>query len=98
MTRRIIRADGTEEALPQPVGIVALSNLIGADTVDTVSLRHLGHPLQVMLVDDAGHQLRRPVNAKATALYHANCKPGATHQIVGDVAVVFDNDFGGPHG
>lgn len=36
---------------------------------------------------------RKPVNAKATELYHAVCKPGTTHQIVGDVAIVNDEDF-----
>lgn len=33
---------------------------------------------------------RKPVNAKATQLYHAICRPGTTHQIVGDVAIVVD--------
>ena len=33
---------------------------------------------------------RKPVNPKATALYHAVCKPGTTHQIVGDVAIIVD--------
>ena len=33
---------------------------------------------------------RKPVNAKATALYHSVCRPGTTHQIVGDVAIVID--------
>jgi hypothetical protein len=36
---------------------------------------------------------RKPVNAKATALYHAICRPGTTHQIVGDVALAHDEDF-----
>jgi hypothetical protein len=36
---------------------------------------------------------RRPVNAEATRLYLATCRPGTTHQIVGDVAIVNDNDF-----
>ncbi len=35
----------------------------------------------------------RPVNAEATKLYHAVCVPGTTHQIVGDVAIVLDEDF-----
>lgn len=38
-----------------------------------------------------GH--RKPVNEKATALYWENCLPGTTHQIVGDVAIVPDEDF-----
>jgi hypothetical protein len=37
---------------------------------------------------------RFPVNPKATALYHANCVAGTTHQIVGDVVITPDDDFG----
>lgn len=36
---------------------------------------------------------RKPVNAEATKLYLANCRPGTVHQIVGDVVVVPDLDF-----
>ena len=37
---------------------------------------------------------RKPVNVEATRLYHLNCIPaGMTHQIVGDVVVVPDDDF-----
>lgn len=35
----------------------------------------------------------KPVNALATALYLANCRPGTTHQIVGDVLVTLDGDY-----
>ncbi len=35
----------------------------------------------------------KPVNAEATRLYHLNCLPGTTHQIVGDVMVVPDLDY-----
>lgn len=35
---------------------------------------------------------RKPVNEKATKLYHKVCKPGTTHQIVGDVAIVVDRE------
>jgi hypothetical protein len=37
-------------------------------------------------------------NVKATALYHANCQPGTTHKILGDVYVCPDDDFAGPDG
>jgi hypothetical protein len=67
--------------------------MIGADMIDTVVLRHLGHPVQVMIVDDTGMIDGKPVNVKATELYHANCHPGTTHQIHGDVVVVPDDDF-----
>lgn len=36
---------------------------------------------------------RKPVNVEATKLYLANCMPGHTHQIVGDVLVVPDQDY-----
>lgn len=38
----------------------------------------------------------KPVNEIATALYHANCYPGVTHQILGDVFVAPDDDFATP--
>jgi len=37
-------------------------------------------------------QARKPVNPRATELYHAVCLPGTTHQIVGDVAILHDAD------
>lgn len=36
---------------------------------------------------------RKPFNPEATKLYHGVCRPGTTHQIVGDVAIVLDEDF-----
>lgn len=66
-------------------------------------------PLHVMICDDRGYdsvpviegntchlepvRARLPVNREATRLYHLNCRPGTTHQIVGDVVVVPDSDF-----
>jgi len=66
-------------------------------------------PLHVMAVDDNGYETRteqvenvmhviptrarKPVNAEATKLYHANCVPGTTHEIVGDVFISPDDDF-----
>jgi hypothetical protein len=35
---------------------------------------------------------RKPVNPRATELYLALCRPGETHQIVGDVAILHDRD------
>jgi hypothetical protein len=110
--RKIIRTDGTEEPFDAPRKIGDLCKAIGAGLIDTVQLRHLGLPVHVMLVDDNGWETksvekpngvelvpvraRKPVNEKATALYLANCRPGTTHQIVGDVVVCPDDDFGGP--
>lgn len=36
---------------------------------------------------------RKPVNSVATAMYRKSCRPGTTHEIVGDVLVLPDNDF-----
>ena len=115
--RRIIRADGTVQLLERPHTMRELERLLNTDGVDTVNLRHAGHPLMVMVVIDRGWDTEavedtvttngmtfqrttmkpvRPrfaINEQATALYHANCIPGTTHQIAGDVAVVPDSDF-----
>lgn len=94
--RRLIAIDGTETAIETPISMAEIKRRIGADTLDSVQLRHLGRPTMMMLLDDRGHETRRPVNAKATALYHANCYPGTTHTIRGDVVIAPDSDFGGP--
>lgn len=109
--RRLIRTDGTEIDLPDPVPYARIGALIGAAVTDTVCLHHMGTtPLHVMVVDDLGYETeqidhgggvfesrcmraRKPVNEEATRLYHLNCQPGTTHQIVGDVLVVPDQDY-----
>jgi hypothetical protein len=81
----------------------------GGKGLDHVNLRHgrtmfvdgSGYDTETVSEDRGGVayvQLKpvranKPVNPKATALYHATCKPGTTHQIVGDVAIVTDADF-----
>lgn len=94
--RVLIKADGTRRELVGPHAMSDLRAMIGADTLDKVNLRHLGHPMMVMLVDDAGYSKGLPVNAEATHLYKANCMPGAKHVIRGDVVVVPDDDFAAP--
>lgn len=112
MIRRLIRVDGTEQELPAALPLSAIAKMIDATTLDFVSLHHLGRPLHVMAVDDGGYvtvtvpieggvrlqpvAALKPVNAKATDLYWKNCKPGTKHQIVGDVVIIPDDDFGGP--
>lgn len=86
---KVIRASGAEEAIEGAPRIAAIEALIGADCLDTVNLRDG----RVMLVDDNGISKNLAVNAVATGLYHAVCRPGTTHQIRGDVAVVHDADF-----
>lgn len=93
VTRKVIRCDGTAVDLPAPLRMSELQRLIAAEGLDTVSLRHLGRPLHVMLVDDTGLIDGKPVNPEATRLYHANCRPGTTQPICGDVVIVPDSDF-----
>jgi hypothetical protein len=86
---KVIRTSGSEEAIEGAPRIAKIESLIDADCLDTVNLRDG----RVMLVDDNSISKGLPVNAKATDLYHAVCRPGTTHEIRGDVAVVFDSDF-----
>lgn len=92
--RRVIRSDGSVIPLPKPEPMEALRRMIGADTLGVVTLKHLGEPRQVLLLDDEGYAKEREPNAAATALYLANCRPGATHQVLGDCVVCPDSDFG----
>lgn len=91
--RALIKADGIRQDLDVRKTTAQIKGLIGAECLDTVSLRHMGSPAHVMLVDDLGHDKGLPVNEEATRLYHLNCRPGTTHQIRGDVVVVPDLDF-----
>lgn len=92
--RKLIRVDGTEEELVGPHARRDIKQMIGAESLSTVTLRHLGQPLHVMLVDDLGYDKGLSTNARATELYWANCHPGTTHEIRGDVVIVPDGDFG----
>lgn len=65
--RKIIYCDGTERELPEAVTLRELASLIGASTLDTVNLRHLGQPLHVMCVDDDGYEVE-PVQHSPTHL------------------------------
>lgn len=92
--RRLILVDGTVDVIERRITTARAATLIGAlEGLDTVSLRHMGPPLMVMLLGDSAYNLNRPINPIATALYHANCIPGTTHPICGDVAIVPDDDF-----
>ena len=83
MKPELIRADGTRQSIDNTQDIGAIEKLIGAKSLDHVNLRN-GF---LMWVDDLGHQNGLPVNAEATRLYHSICRPGTTHQIVGDVVL-----------
>lgn len=88
--RRIIRVNGSEELLPSKLSMREICKRIGCDMIDTVNLRRDD---LVMLVDDTGMIDGKPVNPKATKLYHSVCRAGTVHPICGDVAVVYDGDF-----
>lgn len=47
----------------------------------------------VMIVDDTGLVDGKPANAIATAIYRAQCVPGAGGVIAGDVFICPDEDF-----
>lgn len=90
-TYKIIRVDGTETLVKQKPTIRTVTRDIGCDSIDTVLLDRKAEI--VMMVDDTGMIDRKPVNPKATALYHSICKPGTVYAIHGDVAIVWDGDF-----
>jgi hypothetical protein len=88
---RIIRVDGTEELVEERPTIQKIYRAIGCECCDSVTLDH--KKMIVMMVDDTGMVDGKPVNSKATALYHARCKPGTIWAIHGDVAIVNDESF-----
>ena len=91
---RIIRVDGTEELVEEKPTFDRVYKAIGCDCVDTVILdKRTSLPTQIMMVDDTGMIDGKPVNPKATSLYHSICKPGTIWAIHGDVAIVHDGDF-----
>ena len=92
-TFKIIRVDGSEE-ICGPVSLKTIYEAIGCSTIDTVTLTWSAFvPEIVMCVDDTGMIDNKPINPKATALYHSICKPGTPYSIHGDVAIVNDADF-----
>jgi hypothetical protein len=83
---KVIRTDGTESIHQGKASVAEICRLIGCGTLDTVTIDRKRQT--VMFVNDSGVLDGKPVNAKATALYHAVCKPGTVHQIHGDVVIV----------
>jgi hypothetical protein len=90
-TYKIIRIDGSETIHRGKSSLSEIMRLIGCSSLDTVSIDRRRRT--VMFVDDTGMIDNKPVNAKATALYRAVCKPGTLHQIHGDVVIVNDGDY-----
>lgn len=104
----ILRTDGSREHhyVNRHIAIEWSRGTIGAEVLDTVNLRDGrvmlvdddGYEAKAVEVSPGHTELRpvrarKPVNAEATKLYHRICKPGTTHQIVGDVALVIDEEI-----
>jgi hypothetical protein len=87
----IIRVDGSATLYEERPTLRQICAAIGCTVIDTVILDRKKEV--VMIVDDTGMIDGKPVNAKATELYHAVCKPGTIWSIHGDVAIVNDEDF-----
>jgi hypothetical protein len=85
----LVKTDGTEVmGLLKREDLPHFSSLIDAEICDVVKL-----PLgKVMIVDDVSHDKQKPVNPKATALYHAQCVK-TDWLIRGDVLIAYDADF-----
>lgn len=94
--RKLILADGREREFESPQRMQAICRLIGADVTDSVWLKSMGEPRQVMILDDQGIERHRPKNAKASELYKAQLRPDVPEEravIYGDVFVCPDEDF-----
>lgn len=111
MKLHFIRTDGTEDTIDaDPASDVFghIEHEIGAKMLDSVNLRDGrvmfvdDHGYETKEMEHAPGYIEvvpvralKPVNEKATALYHAVCRPGVTHRIVGDVCIVVDKEFEG---
>ncbi len=104
----ILKVDGTSATIStnKTAAIKAIERAIGATCLDTVNLRDgrvmfvddAGYEIEPVqhgpgVLELKCTKARKPVNQKATQLYWSICKPGTTHRIVGDVAIVNDADF-----
>lgn len=111
MQVEILRVNGASEQIEttRERALDDIRKAIGAETLDTVNLRDgrimlvndRGYDTVPIKHSPTHTELRPtrallPVNAKATALYHAICIPGTTHQIVGDVGILVDADLADP--
>lgn len=88
---KIIRVDGREELHTLSgtwQSYKEIEKLIDSTVFDTVSFGNG----QVMLVDDEGYIKQKGINPKATMLYW-EIRGNYNWHIVGDVAIVNDEDF-----
>jgi hypothetical protein len=105
----IIRTDGSELLMRVRPTIERIEKVLGFSALEFVRIGKADDSDLVMAIDDNGYvveavvdrnvtrlvsiRANHPVNEKATAFYHAICRPGTTHQIVGDVAIMHDSEF-----
>lgn len=87
--RQLIKVNGDIVVIPEKLTIKAIEKLIGADCLDSFNLRDG----TCVFVDDSGYDKNLPVNQKATELYLSICRPGTTHQILGNAVLCPDEDF-----
>lgn len=86
----LIKVNGDESAHHlEKLSIKKLSEIAGCSCFDTVNLRDG----RIMMVDDTGYIDGKPINKKATELYHSVCRPGTTQPICGDVVICWDKDW-----
>lgn len=88
--RIVISPKGTITPMAARIDYKRIKTELAADTTDSVVLVDRTH---VMLVDDLGHKIGKPVNPLATALYWERCGCQNDHVIRGSVYVCPDEDF-----
>ena len=74
LVRKVIKTDGTETDLIGPTSLRDVAKIIGAETLDTVIMRHMGNPMHVMLVDDAGWEFEA-VEVSPGHIEHRTIRP-----------------------
>lgn len=92
MRVHIIRASGAEEhvEIAKDIIFADLAMRCGWVLTDQVNLRDG----RIMIVDDGGLEKGLPKNEKASVLYRAVCRSTDEELfIVGDVAIIRDEDF-----
>jgi len=89
MIINVIRVSGENEThtIPQRDPFKRIYELLNCNGCDTVNLKDG----RVMIVDDTGMIDGKPINPKATAIYHT--VRNTPYSIHGDVAIAVDEDF-----
>ena len=93
---RIIRTDGTEILIEEKPNMDSILKAIGDECADTVCLDKQTRT-QIMVVDDTGMVDGKPVNSKATELYHSVCKREPCTRFTATWPFCNDLDLSSPH-